>query len=77
MNNAGLNTKLGSCINKTIDFIGKTGINPASKIVPSTSCAQFDMQWSLSGIKGMGVGPDTGYGLASLAKQLNSESVKK
>ena len=24
----------------------------------------------------MGVGPDTGVGLASLAKQLNSESVK-
>ena len=77
MNNAGLNTKLQSIINKSIGFIVKTGISLAPRIVPSTSCALIEVQWSWLGIKGMEVGPDTGYGLASLAKQLSSESVKK
>ena len=51
MNNAGLNTKLQSGINKTIDFIVKTGKSLAPQIVQSTSCAQFDMQWSWLGIR--------------------------
>ena len=35
-----------------IDFIMKTGISLASRIVPSTSCAHFDMQWGWLGIWG-------------------------
>ena len=34
------------------DFIMKTDISLANKIVPSTSCAPFDMQWSWLGIWG-------------------------
>ena len=75
--NACLNTMLRSHMDKTNDFIVKTDISLASNIVLGTSSAPFDMQWSWLGICGIGVGPDTGYGLASMAKQLNSESVEK
>ena len=40
MNNAGLNTKLQSIINKAMDFIVKNGIS----LLTSTSCAQIEMQ---------------------------------
>ena len=57
-------------------FFVETGMVQVPRIVPSTSCALLWMQWSWLGIWGIGVGPDTGYGLASMAKQLNSDSVK-
>ena len=44
--NACLSTKIQSQIDKTIDFIVKTDLRLGAKIVPSTSCAPFDMQWS-------------------------------
>ena len=46
----------------------------ASNVAPRTSCALFWIKWCWLGIWGIGGGPDTGYGLASMAKQLNSES---
>ena len=52
---------------KTNDFIKKTDINLATKVVPSTSCAPFDIQWSWLRIWGKQVAPHTGYGLASMA----------
>ena len=58
-------------------FYVKNGMVQVLRIVPSTSSALFWMQWSWLGILGIGVWPDTGYGLATMAKQLNSESVKK
>ena len=74
MNNASLIAELQSIINKAMDFIVKAGISLVPRIVPSTSCAQMEMQWSWLAIRGMRVGPHTGYGSASLAKQPNSES---
>ena len=68
---------LQSNMNKRMDVIKKTDISLATKIDPSTSCAPFDMQWSWLAIWGKEVVPDTGYALASMAKQLNSASVKK
>ena len=73
---ADLSTKVQSQMYKTNDFYVKTGMTQASKVAPSTSCALFSIQWCLLGIWGIGGRPDTGYGLASMAKQLNSESVK-
>ena len=73
---AGLRTKIESQMYKANDFYAKTGMTQASKVAPSTSGALFWKQWSWLGIWGIGVRPDTGYGLASMAKQLNSESVK-
>ena len=73
---AGLSTKIQSQMDKTIDFYVNTGMTQASKVAPCTSCALFWIKWSWLGIWGIRVGPDTGYGLASMAKQLNSESVK-
>ena len=52
----------------------KTGLTLASKLASSTSCAFFWMKWSWLGIWGKGVGLDTEY---DLAKELNSETVKK
>ena len=77
MDKAGLSTKIQSQMDKTNDFYVKTGMTQASKVAPSTSCALFWIRWSPLGIWGMGFRPDTGYGLACMAKQLNSESVKK
>ena len=48
-----------------------TACNLASRIVPSTSSALIWIQWSWLGMRGIGVGPETGYGLGSIAKQLN------
>ena len=48
--NAGLNTKLQSDMKKTNDFIKKTDISLAIKIVKSNSCVPFDMQWISLGI---------------------------
>ena len=50
--NAGLNTMLQSNMKKRNDFIKKTDILLAAKIIPSISCAPFDMQWNWSGIRG-------------------------
>ena len=74
---AGLSTKIQSQMDKTNDFYVKTGMTQASKLAPSISCALFWIRWSWLGIWGVEVRPDTGYGLASMAKQVNSESVKK
>ena len=74
---AGLSTKVQSQMDKTNDFYVKTGMTQASKVAPSTSCALLWMKWSWLGIWAIGRRPDTGYGLASMAKQLNSESVKR
>ena len=76
---SGLSTKIQSQMDKTNDFYVKTVVTQASKVAPSTfnSCALFWMKCSWLGIWGIGVRPDTGYGLASMAEQLNSESVKK
>ena len=71
---AGINTKIQSQKNKTNDFYMKTGMTPASQLASSTSCALFWMKWSWLGKWGKGVRPDTDY---DLAKQLNSETVKK
>ena len=57
-------------------FIWKTDICLASQIASSTSGAPLDMQWSRLGNWGMWAWADTEYSLASIAKQLNSESVK-
>ena len=73
---AGLSTKIQSQLAKTNDFYVKAGMTQASKLAQSTSCALFWIRWSWLGIWGIRVRPDTGYGLASMAKQLNSESVK-
>ena len=58
-------------------FYVKPGKTQASRIAPSTSSALFWMKWSWLGIWGIGVRPDTGYGLASKAKRMNSETFKK
>ena len=50
--NTGLNPKLQSNMNKRNDFIKKGDVGLATKIVPSTSCAPFDMQYSWLGIWG-------------------------
>ena len=71
---AGMNTKIHSQKDKTNDCYMKTGMTIASQLASGTSCALFWMKWSLLGIWGKGVGPDTDY---DLAKQLNSETVKK
>ena len=55
-------------------FYMKTGLTLASKIASSTSCALFWVKWCWLGMWGRGVRPDTEY---DLAKQLNSETVKK
>ena len=52
----------------------KPGLTLASKIASSTSCALFWMKWCWLGMWGIGVRPDTEY---HLAKQLNSETVKR
>ena len=59
MESAGLDTKLKSHMDKTNDFINRTDISLDSKIVPSTSCAPYDMQRSWLGIRGKWAGPDT------------------
>ena len=74
---AGLSTKIQSQMDEKKDFYVKTGMTQASKVAPSTSCALSWIKWCWLGIWVMGDRPDTGYGLASMGKQLNSESVKK
>ena len=74
---AGLSTKIQSQTNKTNYFNAKTGMTQASKLASSTSCALFWVKSSWLGIWGIRVRPNTRYGLASMAKQLNSETVKK
>ena len=54
-----------------------TGIGLAARLVPSTSCAHFDTQKIWLGFGGTWTGSDIGYDVASMAKQLNSESVKR
>ena len=71
---AGLSTKSQSQFDKTNDFYVKIGMALASKLASHTSSALFCMKWSWLGIWGIGVGPDTEY---DLAKQVNSETVKK
>ena len=71
-----LSTKIQSKMDKTNDFYVKTGMTQGSESASSTSCALFWMIWSWLGIWGIRVRTDTGYGLASNAKQLNSDSVK-
>ena len=73
---AGLSTKGQSQMDKTSNSYMNTGMTQASKVAPCTSCALFWINGSLLGIWGIGVGPDTGYGLVSRNKQLKSESVK-
>ena len=73
---AGLSTKIQSQLNKTNDFYVKAGMTLASNLASSTSCALFWMKWSWLGIWGIRARPDTEYDLASMAKQLNSETVK-
>ena len=65
---AGSSTKSQSQMDKTNDFYVKTGMTEASKVAPSTSCALVWIKWSWLGIWGIRVGPDTGYGLASMTK---------
>ena len=55
----------------------KADMTQVPRIFSSTSCALLWMQWSTLEIRGIGVRPDTGYGLVSMAKQIYSESVKK
>ena len=74
LDKAGLNTKIQSQLNKTNDFYKKTGMTLDSKLASSTSCALFWMKWSWLRMWGKGVRPDTEY---DMAKQLNSETVKK
>ena len=71
---AGLSKKIQSQLDETNDFYVKTGMTLASKLASSTSCALFWMKWSWLGIWDIRVKPDTEY---DLAKQLNSETVKK
>ena len=71
---AGLSTKIQSQLDKTNHFYVKAAMTLAPELASSTSCALFWMKRSWSGIWGKGVGPDTEY---DLAKQLNSETVKK
>ena len=66
-------TQIQSQMDKTRFYV-KTGMTPASQLASSTSCALVWMKWSWLGIWGKGVRPDTDY---DLAKQLNSETVKK
>ena len=73
---AGLSRKIQSQMEKTNYFYVRTGMTQATKVAPCTSCALFWIKWSWLGIWGIRVEPDTGYGLTSMAKQLNSESVK-
>ena len=70
---AGSSTQIQSQLNKTNDFYVKAGMTLASKLASSSSCALFWMKWSLLGIWGIRVRPDTEY---DLAKQLDSETVK-
>ena len=73
---AGLSTKIQSQMDETNDLDVKTGMTQASKLASSISCALVWTKWSWLGIWGIRSRPDTGYGLASMAKQLNSETVK-
>ena len=71
---AGMITKIQAQKDKRNDFYMKKGMTLASQLASGTSCAFFWMKWSWLGIWGKGVRPDTEY---DLAKQLNSETVKK
>ena len=71
---ARINTKIQSEKHKTNDSCMKTGNTLASQLASGTSCALCWMEWSWLGIWGKGVRPDTDY---DLAKELNSETVKK
>ena len=71
---AGSSTQIQSQLDKTNDFYVKPGMILASKLASSSSCALFWMKWSWLGIWGIRARPDTEY---DLAKQLNSETVKK
>ena len=73
---AGLSTKIQSRIDKTNHFFVKAGMTQASKVAPSTSCALLWTERCWLGMWGIAASPDTDYGLASMAKQLSSESVK-
>ena len=71
---AGLSTKIQSQWDKKTDFYVKTGMTVASKLASTTSCALLWMKWYWLRIWGIRVRPDTEY---DLAKQVNSETVKK
>ena len=71
---ASLSTKIKSEMDKTNDFYKKPGMTRASQLALGTSCALLWMKWSWLGMWGKRVGPDTEY---DLAKQLNSETVKR
>ena len=73
---AGFSTKIQSQMDKTNDFDVKTGMIQVNKVSPTTSCALFWIRWSWLGIWGKEIRPDTGYGLASMAKQLKLESIQ-
>ena len=74
IDNAGLSSKIQSQFYNSNDFYDKTGMTRASQLASSTSCALFWMKWSWLGMWGKGARPDREY---NLAKQLNSETVKK
>ena len=74
---AGLDALLRSHMDKKMILYRKLAYVLVTKIVPSTSCAPFDMQWSWSEIWGNYVRPHIRYGLASMVKELNSESFQK
>ena len=71
---AGLGTKIQSQMDKKNDLYMKAGMTLGSQSASGTSCALCWMKWSWLGMWGKGVRPDTEY---DLAKQLNSETVKK
>ena len=68
-----LSTKIQSQMDKTNDFYVTPCMTQASKVAPCTSCALIWIKWCWLGLWGIGVRPDTGYRLTSMAKQLNSE----
>ena len=71
---ASSNTKIQSQLLRTNDFYVKTGMILASQIASCSSCALLWMKWSWLGMWGNEGRPDTEY---DLAKQLNSETVKR
>ena len=73
---AGFSTRIQSQTDKKNGFYVQTGMTQASKLASTSSCALFWMKGSWLEFWGLCVRPDTGYGLASMAKQLNSETVK-
>ena len=67
-------TPILNCFYHSLWFYFLPGLTLASKLASSSSCALFWVKWCWLGMWGIGVRPDTDY---DLAKQLNSETVKK